>query len=762
MKRIKTTASLALAAMIGGAAGSAGAAPAKSVQNVVFILADDLGIQDLGCYGSTYYETPNCDRFAAEGVRFLNAYSAHPVCSPTRASILTGRYPARLHLTAYIPGKECPYAKLSSPDWIKYLRDSETTYAEAFRDAGYATGHIGKWHVGARKNAAMHGFDFVIERPPVDTTDLSDPWFIEYYTRETEQFMEKNREHPFFITLSHGTVHVPLYEREDRIEKYRRKAPGANGQNNPVMAAMVERMDWSVGRVLAKIKELGLEDRTAVVFFSDNGGLSQVYDPVQKKTVIATSNLPYRGGKSQLYEGGIRVPLMIRWPGVTSAGSTCDVPVVSTDLYPTFLSMTGLPPRPEQCLDGLSLSPLLRGGQQLNRPALYWHYPHYQTLPPHGAVRCGDWKLIEHYEDGKLELFDLSDDVGEQHNLAAQRPERARELRKMLRNHLEAIGAQMPVPNSGYDPSVHRGKDSVNGEYDDYELKQDEDPRQYITDPRLDYGANCTSAAAAPVGKSLPVTGFAASGSEAVACSVVAHRGFSHVAPENTLASVRQAIEVGATGCEFDVYRCRSGELVLFHDKELERTTDGFGQIVETDFDELRKLDAGSWKNPAYCGERIPELREALQLLKDSGCRAVVEVKMNGITDQVLKTIEEEAMSDQVTVIAFSQKVISEVRKQAPDLSCAWLYGDNTLEGSAEQKADLIAEKARACNALAVNLNQEMLDEALIAALHDRGLSVWTWTVDDPDRIRRLLAWGVAVLTTNRPDLALSVCTAAE
>ncbi|QHI70774.1 glycerophosphodiester phosphodiesterase [Tichowtungia aerotolerans] len=246
------------------------------------------------------------------------------------------------------------------------------------------------------------------------------------------------------------------------------------------------------------------------------------------------------------------------------------------------------------------------------------------------------------------------------------------------------------------------------------------------------------------------------------ACAVVAHRGFSYVAPENTLASVRAAIQVGADGCEFDVYRCKSGELVLFHDKKLGRTASGFGKIVETNFDVLQELDAGGWKSPAYSGERIPELRDALQLLKDSGCRAVIEIKTDGITDQVLKAVQAEDMSDQVAIIAFSENVIRDVRSQAPNLSCAWLYSNTKLKGTAEQKAEFIAAKAHACNATVVNLNQQMLDEALIAALHERGFSVWTWTVDDPGRMRQLRVWGVDVLTTNRPDLALSVRAESE
>jgi arylsulfatase A-like enzyme len=421
-------------------------------------------------------------------VRFTNAYVAHPVCSPTRASLLTGRYPARLHLTAYIPGQECPHAKLKHPEnWIKYLRTEERTYAEAFRDAGYATVHAGKWHVGTELGPAAHGFDAVV--PERGRRSMDDPWHVDFYTRQTEAFIEANAGRPFLAVLSHGTVHVPLYEREERIAKYRSKPAGPNGQNNPVMAAMIESMDRSVGRILATLKRLDLDRNTAVVFFSDNGGLSQVQDETTKKSVVATSNRPYRGGKSQLNEGGIRVPLIVKWPGVTKPGGVCRVPVISTDLPPTFLEICGLPAMPEQHLDGLGLASLLRGAATLDRTSLYWHYPHYQTLPPHGAVRSGDWKLIEHYEDGRTELFNLAVDPGEQEEQCGSRPALARSMHSMLRRHLEAIGAQMPTPNPAHDPSVHWRSGAHNGAFDAAnERDQAADPRRYIVDPSRDYG----------------------------------------------------------------------------------------------------------------------------------------------------------------------------------------------------------------------------------------------------------------------------------
>lgn len=479
-----------LAAIPGACLSRAAAVDAPNEgPNLVFLLADDLGAMDLGCCGSRYYETPNLDRLAAEGMRFSGAYAAGAVCSPTRASILTGRYPARLHLTAHIPGNEPPNARLRSPDWIKYLRESEITYAEAIREAGFVTFHGGKWHVDSeydgKGSPGRHGFEFVV--PGGGAKDPADPHHVGKYTAAAEAFIEAHRGRQFLAVVSYNSVHVPLYEREELIAKYRDRPPGPNGQNNAVMAAMIERMDWSVGRILAKIEALGLQDRTAVVFFSDNGGLSNVFDGRTRQTIIATSNLPYRGGKSQNYDGGIRVPLLVKWPGVTRPGSVSPVPVISTDLYPTFLDMLGLPLRSGQHLDGLSLAPLLRGGDTMDRQNLFWHFPHYHTLPPHGAVRAGNWKLIEHYETGTAELFDLAADPGERNDLASVRPERARALRDLFHAHLEAIGAQMPVPNPDHKPDDSTRVGSSKGTFDPREKDQGSDPRTYVEDPGRDY-----------------------------------------------------------------------------------------------------------------------------------------------------------------------------------------------------------------------------------------------------------------------------------
>jgi len=419
------------------------------VRNLVFILADDLGVMDLACQGSDYYKTPHIDALAKSGIRFTNAYAAAPICSPTRAAILTGRAPARIHLTGVIGNQA--RGKLETPPWLPYLQKSETTYAERFADAGFKSLHIGKWHVSTATPPTDHGFARHIAPNPKE--HRRDPWQVESYTKAAEDFIDHNKDQRFLLVISHGTPHVPLHDTKERIAEWQKRPPGKTGQNNPTMGAMIQRLDDSVGRVVKKIRDAGLEDQTAIIFTSDNGGLMDVRDPDTGKAVTATSNLPYRGGKSQLYEGGIRIPLIIRCPGRTAAGTTSDVPVISTDLYPTFLDIVGLPPDPKQHLDGLSLTPLFDGKGTLPRTNLFWHYPHYQTLPPHGAVRSANWKLIVNYETDTAELFDLAKDPGEKNDLAVAQPDITNKLRGYLRDHLKAVGGQLPKPDPTFDPA---------------------------------------------------------------------------------------------------------------------------------------------------------------------------------------------------------------------------------------------------------------------------------------------------------------------
>lgn len=418
------------------------AQPARK-PNILFFLIDDMGWRDLGCCGSTFYQTPNIDRLAAGAMRFTDAYAACSVCSPTRASLLTGKYPARLHFTHIMGGeKASPSRKLKTADWIQNLPLAEVTFAEALKAGGYATGHFGKWHVGGPGfTPDQQGFDVTVEATPAkDHQDKN----VTQLTDAAIAFMRAHAKEPFLAYVCHHTVHVPYEADEALTDAYRAKAP-RTGQNHPKMAAMIETLDQSVRRMLQTLDELGLAENTVIIFTSDNGGLRNILEG--KQNVTATDNAPARGGKATLYEGGTRVPLIIKWPGVTRPGSTTAVPVISMDLYPTLLDMTGLPPRPAQHLDGLSLAPLLRGGDKLNRAALYWHFPHYHSnvATPMGSLRAGDWKLLEFFEDNRVELYNLKDDFSEKHNLAIEMPEQAAGLRQQLHDWRANVGAQMPT-----------------------------------------------------------------------------------------------------------------------------------------------------------------------------------------------------------------------------------------------------------------------------------------------------------------------------
>ena len=429
--------------------------------NFIFILVDDLGWTDLGCQGSKFYETPNIDRLAAQGMRFTQAYSAGTVCSPTRAALMTGKYPARLRLTDWIKGHVRPYAKLQVPDWTMHLPLEERSIAEALKDAGYATASIGKWHLGGPEFfPEQHGFDENIGgcdqgQPPSYFSPYGIPtltdgpkgeFLSDRLTDEALKFIERHRAQPFFVYLPHYAVHTPLMGKSNVVAKYERKADPQSPQRNAKFAALVESVDDSVGRILRKLAELGLAEETVIFFMSDNGGL--VLNDV-------TSNLPLRAGKGSAYEGGVRVPLFIKWPGVTPPGSTCDTPVITPDCYPTMLQLAGVKPAANQIIDGESLVPLLRQNGGLRRDAIYWHYPHYHPggARPYSAIRQGDWKLIEFFEDQQVELYNLRDDVSERTDLAAKLPARVSALRDKLRVWRQETGAQMPTANPAADPA---------------------------------------------------------------------------------------------------------------------------------------------------------------------------------------------------------------------------------------------------------------------------------------------------------------------
>lgn len=435
--------------------------------NVVLIVADDLGWADLGSYGSTFHRTPNLDRLAARGVRFTNAYASSPVCSPSRASILTGKHPARLHLTDWLPGRDdSPKQKLLRPAIHQQLPLNEATIAERLRAKGYATANIGKWHLGGEGfGPAAQGFDLNIagddrgvpvsyfypytrggETTPGLDSGRAGEYLTDRLTTEAEGFIETNKARPFFLYLPHFAVHIPMKAKPEIIAKYERAARRGATQNNPIYAAMIESLDDSIGRITRQLEQLDLIDDTLLIFTSDNGGLTVK----EGANTPATSNAPLRDGKGFLYEGGIRVPLIIRWRDAAKPGGVSHTPVGGVDLFATICEIVGIEIR--GITDGISLTPLLRGAKGLPRDALFWHYPHYsnQGGKPGGAIRWGDYKLIESFEGAPLELYDLARDAGETRNLAASEPRRARAMRNRLHLWRESVGAQMMTPNPAY------------------------------------------------------------------------------------------------------------------------------------------------------------------------------------------------------------------------------------------------------------------------------------------------------------------------
>lgn len=437
--------------------------------NIVFILIDDMGATDGSCFGSRFYDTPELSALAAQSMRFTSAYASCAVCSPTRAAILTGKSPARLHLTDWIPGEGAPKAsKFKIPAWQKNLPLAETTLPEVLKKAGYVTAHIGKWHLGGEAFfPEKQGFDLNLggghighpasffwpygaasndHRVPglAEAGGKEGEYLTDRLTDDALRFIESNRDKPFYLNLAHYAVHMPLQAKQAMIEEAA-KRPAANGQGNAIYSAMLKSVDESVGRILRKLDELNLAKNTIVVFTSDNGGVVHAGKPV------VTSNSPLRMGKGFAYEGGLRVPLLIKAPGLTQPGSTCGVPVISTDFFPTLVELVGLD-RSESAtaVDGVSITPLLKGAASLPRGELYWHYPHYWNggqVNPYSVVRSGDWKLIRFYETGREEVYDLKSDPSEQHDLSGADPERRVGLAKLLDAWLAGVGAQIPVAN---------------------------------------------------------------------------------------------------------------------------------------------------------------------------------------------------------------------------------------------------------------------------------------------------------------------------
>jgi arylsulfatase A-like enzyme len=482
MQRFILSLVFASATLLASAAPAPTAPPTRP--NIVFILADDLGYMDIGANNpKSFYETPHIDKLATQGMRFTDGYAACPVCSPTRASLMTGKYPARLHLTDFLGGTRA--GKLLPAEYIDHLPLEEVTFAEALQEAGYTTCFVGKWHLGKEPYfPEAQGFQiniggFSAGHPssyfsPYHNPRLSDgpegEYLTDRLTDEALKFIEANAKKPFLLYFSHYTVHIPLQAKTNVVAKYQAKAaarPRSTGptytlegasevrqvQENPKYAAMVESLDDSVGRVMDKLEALGIAKNTIVIFFSDNGGLSTAEG-------APTSNVPLRCGKGWLYEGGIREPLLVKWPGVVKAASTCSTPVISTDFYPTLLAMAGVAPRPKQHCDGVSFVPLLKGDTTPQHETLFWHYPHYgnQGGQPGCAVRAGDWKLIRFFEDNHVELYNLKDDLSEKHDLATAQPAKVKELSALLDQFLKDTDAAMMKPNPNYDPSTPNHK----------------------------------------------------------------------------------------------------------------------------------------------------------------------------------------------------------------------------------------------------------------------------------------------------------------
>lgn len=459
----------------------------NSVPNIIFILIDDLGWKDLSRYGSTFYETPELDRLGAEGIVFTDAYASSPVCSPTRAAILTGKYPARIGLTQYIDGHAV--GPLCDVPYFSHLPLSEVSLATTLKRNGFQTWHVGKWHLGNEiTSPEKHGFDTNIGGShfghplngyfsPYGIPRLQDGPPNEYLTdRLTREAIglirQRDPQRPFFLNLWHYGVHTPIQAPEAVIEKYRRKAaalgidkippfefgetmPFVNGeqqqvcrriiQSDPAYAAMVENLDQNTGLLLAVLEEEGLAENTLVVFTSDNGGLATAEGS-------PTCNAPLSEGKGWMYEGGTRVPLLMRWPGNIGSGMRCETPVTSTDLYPTVLEAARLGAFPEQHCDGCSLMPLLTGSGPLQRDAIFWHYPHYsnQGGRPACSIRSGDWKLIQFFEDNHCELYNLANDLSETCNRAGELPELTAKLVGRLEEWMAAVKASVPVKNPNF------------------------------------------------------------------------------------------------------------------------------------------------------------------------------------------------------------------------------------------------------------------------------------------------------------------------
>ena len=468
-----------------------------NLPNIIFILVDDLGWRDLSGYGSVYYETPVLDSLARQGMVFTDAYAAAPVCSPSRASLLTGRSPARVGVTDWIDigyGIHPARGRLIDAPYTPHLPLEEFNLARALKQAGYSTWHVGKWHLGGGEftpeyqgfdvniGGGLHGHPWKGYFSPWSLNRLEDgppgEYLTDRLTDEAIRLLRQPHQGPFFLNLWHYAVHTPIQAKVEDVQRFEAKArrmgidqlnayevgdyfPVMHKKNSriqrrvvqshPGYAAMLANLDWNTGRLLEALQETGQAANTLIVFTSDNGGLST-------SEGAPTCNAPLSEGKGWLYEGGSRVPLFFAWPGVISSGGSCPAAFSSPDLYPTLLALAGLPLRPQQHQDGVSFAPVLRGAGAAPQRPLFWHYPHYgnQGGTPACAVRLGEYKLIEFFEDGRLELYHLPGDIQEKHNLAPAQPERAQELHALLLAWRSQVDAKLPQPNPNWAVDMHR------------------------------------------------------------------------------------------------------------------------------------------------------------------------------------------------------------------------------------------------------------------------------------------------------------------
>ncbi|MCA0932473.1 sulfatase [Lutimonas saemankumensis] len=471
---------LVLTVLVMGCSKSTVSHSELSKPNVVLILVDDLGWTDLGVYGSDLYQSPNIDNLASEGVRFTNSYSSCTVCSPTRASIVTGKYPARNNVTDWIEGHKYPWAKFNVPDWNMSLSEEEYTMAEAFKDAGYKTAHFGKWHLGEKEVnwPENHGFDVNIAGwkkgspnlnkktgtkgyfSPYGNPRIEDGPEGEYLTErlsnEVINFIDQNADKPFFINFWLYNVHTPLQAKQDKIDKYKDLVKAETRHRNVKYAAMVEHTDDAVGKIINKLKEKGLYENTIILFSSDNGGL------IGRSKNPVTNNYPLRTGKGDIYEGGVRIPTIIYTPNSSVKGIKIDDPIISMDYYPTLMELAGITSDKtrKQTIDGKSLASLIHESTPLDRDAVYWHYPHYHQEGgvPYSSIRYKDFKLIQNFENDTFELYNLQNDIGESVNVIKEFPEEFELMKDKLEAWRQDVKAQYVTPNPDYIKKLERKK----------------------------------------------------------------------------------------------------------------------------------------------------------------------------------------------------------------------------------------------------------------------------------------------------------------